>query len=78
MELNRAVRALIVDDFAFARQALKEILETDPGIEVSAVAADPYVAVERIGVQLPDVITLDIEMPRMESLTFLEKLMCQT
>jgi two-component system, chemotaxis family, protein-glutamate methylesterase/glutaminase len=77
MELNRAVRVLIVDDSAFVRQALKEILETDPGIEVIAVAADPYVAAERIRVQLPDVITLDIEMPRMDGLTFLEKLMGQ-
>ena len=77
MELNRTVRVLIVDDSAFVRQALKEILETDPGIEVIAVAADPYVAVERIRAQLPDVITLDIEMPRMDGLTFLEKLMGQ-
>ncbi len=68
---------LIVDDSAFVRQALKEILETDPGIEVIAVAADPYVAAERIRAQLPDVITLDIEMPRMDGLTFLEKLMGQ-
>ena len=77
MELDRTVRVLIVDDSAFVRQALKEILETDPGIEVIAVAADPYVAVERIRAQLPDVITLDIEMPRMDGLTFLEKLMGQ-
>ena len=56
---------------------MKEILETDPEIEVIAVAADPYMAVERIGQQLPDVITLDIEMPRMDGLTFLDKLMSQ-
>jgi len=77
MRSNRPVRVLIVDDSAFVRQALKGILETDQEIEVIAVAADPYVAAERIRAQLPDVITLDIEMPRMDGLTFLEKLMGQ-
>jgi two-component system, chemotaxis family, protein-glutamate methylesterase/glutaminase len=71
------VKVLIVDDSAFVRQTLKEILESDPAIEVIAVAADPYAAVERIKAQLPDVITLDIEMPRMDGLTFLERLMGQ-
>ena len=77
MNCNRPIRVLIVDDSAFVRQALKGILETDPQIEVIAVAADPYAAVERIKAQLPDVITLDVEMPRMDGLTFLEKLMSQ-
>jgi two-component system chemotaxis response regulator CheB len=77
MKQNQAVRVLIVDDSAFVRQALKEILETDPEIQVTAVASDPYVAVERIKEQLPDVIVLDVEMPRMDGLTFLEKLMSQ-
>ena len=77
MESTRTVRVLIVDDSAFVRQALKQILETDPEIEVIAVAADPYLAVERIRAQRPDVITLDIEMPRMDGLTFLDKLMGQ-
>ena len=71
------IRVLIVDDSAFVRQTLKDILETDPEIEVMGVAADPYVAVERIQRQVPDVITLDIEMPRMDGLTFLEKIMSQ-
>ena len=77
MNCNRPIRVLIVDDSAFVRQALKGILETDPQIEVIAVAADPYAAVERIKAQLPDVITLDVEMPRMDGLTFLEKLISQ-
>jgi two-component system chemotaxis response regulator CheB len=77
MRPSRPVRVLIVDDSAFVRQALKQLLETDPQIEVIAVAADPYVAVERIKVQRPDVITLDVEMPRMDGLTFLEKIMSQ-
>ena len=77
MKPNSAVHVLIVDDSAFVRQTLKEILETDPAIEVIGVAADPYAAVERIKAQLPDVITLDVEMPRMDGLTFLERLMAQ-
>jgi two-component system chemotaxis response regulator CheB len=71
------IKVLIVDDSASVRQVLKEILESDPQIEVSGVASDPYVAVERIKEKLPDVITLDIEMPRMDGLTFLEKIMSQ-
>jgi two-component system chemotaxis response regulator CheB len=66
-----------VDDSASVRQVLKEILESDPELEVMAVASDPYVAVERIKQETPDVITLDIEMPRMDGLTFLEKIMSQ-
>ncbi len=74
---NKKLRVLIVDDSASVRQVLKEILESDPQIEVMGVAPDPYVAVERIKVEMPDVITLDIEMPRMDGLTFLEKIMAQ-
>src|SRR5215510_14009566 len=77
MNCSRRIRVLIVDDSAFVRQALREILDSDPAIEVIAVAADPYAAVERIKAQLPDVITLDIEMPRMDGLTFLDRLMGQ-
>src|SRR5579872_2711918 len=77
MSTNRPVRVLIVDDSAFVRQTLKEILAGDPQIEVIALAADPYAAVERIKEQLPDVITLDVEMPRMDGLTFLDRLMSQ-
>jgi two-component system, chemotaxis family, protein-glutamate methylesterase/glutaminase len=71
------VRVLIVDDSAVVRQTLSEVLGSDPEIEVIATAADPYVATERIREQLPDVITLDIEMPRMDGLTFLQKIMSQ-
>ncbi|MFN7996744.1 MAG: chemotaxis response regulator protein-glutamate methylesterase [Bryobacteraceae bacterium] len=71
------IKVLIVDDSATVRQVLKEILESDPKIEVIGVASDPYVAVERMKVEAPDVITLDIEMPRMDGLTFLEKIMSQ-
>jgi two-component system chemotaxis response regulator CheB len=71
------IRVLIVDDSASVRQVLKEVLESDPEIEVMGVASDPYVAVARIKEEVPDVITLDIEMPRMDGLTFLEKIMRQ-
>lgn len=73
----RRVKVLIVDDSAAVRQVLKEIIESDPELEVIGVACDPYVAVERIKKETPDVITLDIEMPRMDGLTFLEKIMSQ-
>ncbi len=71
------IRVLIVDDSAVVRQTLSEVLGNDPEIEVIATAADPFVATERIREQVPDVITLDIEMPRMDGLTFLQKIMSQ-
>ena len=71
------IRVLIVDDSAVVRQTLREVLESDPEIEVIATAGDPFVAAARIAEQVPDVITLDIEMPRMDGLTFLRKLMSQ-
>ncbi len=77
MPQDRKIRVLIVDDSASVRQSLKQVLETDPEIEVMATASDPYVAVARIEEEVPDVITLDVEMPRMDGLTFLEKLMAQ-
>ncbi|WP_367345834.1 chemotaxis response regulator protein-glutamate methylesterase [Stenotrophomonas bentonitica] len=69
------VRALIVDDSAVVRQMLSEILASDPGIEVVGTAADPLLAREKIKRLAPDVITLDVEMPRMDGLAFLENLM---
>jgi len=71
------VRVLIVDDSAVVRQTLSGVLSTDPEIEVIGTAADPFVAAERIREQVPDVITLDIEMPRMDGLTFLQRIMTQ-
>jgi two-component system chemotaxis response regulator CheB len=69
------VKVLIVDDSALMRQLLSELLASDPRIEVLGSAPDPYIARERIKAWNPDVITLDIEMPRMDGLSFLEKLM---
>ncbi|MBL9166632.1 MAG: chemotaxis response regulator protein-glutamate methylesterase [Verrucomicrobiales bacterium] len=71
------IRVLVVDDSATVRQSLKEILETDPSIAVMATASDPYMAVERIREEVPDVITLDVEMPRMDGITFLQRIMSQ-
>jgi two-component system chemotaxis response regulator CheB len=70
-------KVLIVDDSAVVRQALSSILATDPTIEVLGTAADPFFAAKKIAKESPDVITLDIEMPRMDGLTFLRKLMAQ-
>ena len=77
MENDSKIRVLIVDDSAVVRQTLAEILSSDPEIEVIGTAGDPFVAAERIAEQVPDVITLDIEMPRMDGLTFLKKIMSQ-
>jgi two-component system chemotaxis response regulator CheB len=71
------IKVLIVDDSAVVRQALQSVLESDPRIEVIATASDPFVAAERLKQQIPDVITLDVEMPRMDGLTFLQKIMSQ-
>ena len=72
------ISVLIVDDSAVVRQTLSEILSSDPAIEVIGTAARPL---RRRGThcasRLPDVITLDIEMPRMDGLTFLQKIMSQ-
>ena len=73
--VSRAVRVLVVDDSALMRQLLTAILETEPSIKVVGSARDPYDAREKIKALSPDVITLDIEMPRMDGLTFLDNLM---
>lgn len=69
------IRVLIVDDSALMRQLLAELLSKDSEIEVIGSAPDPYIAREKIKLLNPDVLTLDVEMPKMDGLTFLEKLM---
>ncbi|PIE17332.1 MAG: chemotaxis response regulator protein-glutamate methylesterase [Proteobacteria bacterium] len=71
----RPVRVLIVDDSALVRVALSRILAAQPDIEVVGTAMDPFVARDKIAELKPDVLTLDIEMPRMDGVTFLRKLM---
>lgn len=75
---KKLIRVLIVDDSAIVRQALSDILNSDPQIEVIATAADPLIAMERMKEQIPDVITLDVEMPRMDGITFLQKIMADS
>ncbi len=71
----RKTRVLIVDDSALVRRILSEALANEPDLEVVGAAADPYAARDLILQLKPDVLTLDIEMPRMDGLTFLKKLM---
>jgi two-component system, chemotaxis family, protein-glutamate methylesterase/glutaminase len=71
------IKVLIVDDSAVVRQTLQSILSSDPEIEVIGTASDPFFAAKKIAQEVPDVITLDVEMPRMDGLTFLKKIMSQ-
>ena len=75
--MDKKIQVLIVDDSSVVRQTLQEILGSDPRIQVMAVAPDPFAAAARIAECVPDVITLDVEMPRMDGITFLQKLMSQ-
>ena len=72
---RRPIRVLIVDDSALVRSLLSDILNAAPGIEVVGVAADAHVAREKIKQLNPDVLTLDVEMPKMDGITFLRNLM---
>ncbi|HLJ39264.1 MAG TPA: chemotaxis response regulator protein-glutamate methylesterase [Steroidobacteraceae bacterium] len=72
---KRKVRVLIVDDSALVRRILSEVLGADPAIEVVGTASDAYVAREKIKQLNPDVLTLDVEMPKMDGVTFLRNLM---
>ena len=69
------IKVLVVDDSALVRKLLSAMLSRSPDIEVVGTASDPYAARERIKKLNPDVITLDVEMPRMDGITFLENLM---
>ncbi|MCA9460589.1 MAG: chemotaxis response regulator protein-glutamate methylesterase [Nitrospira sp.] len=72
---RKTIRVLVVDDSALIRNVMSEILSEDPEIEVVGTAPDPYVARDKIKALNPDVLTLDVEMPKMDGLTFLQKLM---
>ncbi|MCU0793314.1 MAG: chemotaxis response regulator protein-glutamate methylesterase [Opitutaceae bacterium] len=75
MIANKPIRVLVVDDSAVVRRLVSDALNADPAIEVVGTASDPFMAKERIVALSPDVITLDLEMPRMDGLTFLGILM---
>lgn len=71
------ISVLVVDDSAVVRQVVKKSLDTDPGIEVIGTASDPLFAMQKMKERWPDVIVLDIEMPRMDGITFLKKIMAE-
>jgi two-component system chemotaxis response regulator CheB len=71
------INVLLVDDSAVVRQVLQAVLERDPNINVMGAASDPIFAMSRMAKQWPDVIVLDIEMPRMDGITFLKKIMSE-
>ena len=71
------IKVIVVDDSAVVRQVVTEMLQEDPGIEVLCAVADPILAIARMNVQWPDVIVLDVEMPRMDGITFLKKIMAE-
>jgi two-component system chemotaxis response regulator CheB len=69
------IKVIIVDDSAVVRQVLSTLLNADPGITVTATAQDPIYAMQKMNLNWPDVVVLDVEMPRMDGITFLKKLM---
>jgi two-component system chemotaxis response regulator CheB len=71
------IKVLIVDDSAVVREIVQQVLDSDPAIQVIATAMDPLFAMEKMKTQWPDVIVLDIEMPRMDGITFLHKIMAE-
>ena len=73
--MDKKIRVLVVDDSMVMQQLLTEILNSDPQIEVVGTASNPYIAREKIKLLNPDVLTLDVEMPRMDGLAFLRNLM---
>lgn len=75
--MKKLIRVLVIDDSALVRQTLSDIISSDPQLEVVGKAADPFFAAQHIRKEVPDVITLDVEMPRMDGLTFLRTLMAQ-
>lgn len=77
LNTKNKIKVLVVDDSAVVRQTLSAIIESDPVLVLMGTASDPYVAAKKMLEEVPDVITLDIEMPRMDGLTFLRRIMTQ-
>ncbi|MGE5490144.1 MAG: protein-glutamate methylesterase/protein-glutamine glutaminase [Actinomycetota bacterium] len=75
--MSKEIRVLVVDDSAVVRQVMTSILSEAPGIKVIGAAPDPIFALEKMKKEWPDVITLDVEMPRMDGITFLKKVMAE-
>jgi len=74
---KKKIKVMVVDDSALVRKVMTEVLTSDPEIEVIAQANDPIFAIKKMKEQMPDVITLDVEMPRMDGITFLKKIMAE-
>ena len=68
--MKRSIKVLVIDDSALVRQTLREIIDSDGQLEVIGTAGDPYQAANKIREEIPDVITLDVEMPRMDGYEF--------
>jgi two-component system, chemotaxis family, protein-glutamate methylesterase/glutaminase len=77
MSMAEKIKVMIVDDSALVRQVVSQALAADPGIEVIATAADPLFALQKMKTLWPDVLVIDIEMPRMDGITFLKKIMAE-
>ena len=75
MNINGEIKVLVVDDSAFMRKSITMMLESDPQIKVVATARDGLEAIEKIKTFKPDIVTLDVEMPRMDGLTTLKIIM---
>ncbi|MCP4431091.1 MAG: chemotaxis response regulator protein-glutamate methylesterase [Gammaproteobacteria bacterium] len=73
----KKIKVMLVDDSALVRSTLADVLSSDPEIEIMATAADPFIAAKKLRKELPDVMVLDVEMPRMDGITFLQKIMTQ-
>ena len=73
--MNPIIKVMVIDDSAVVRQVFTALLGAAPGMQVIAAVADPLLAIERLKQQWPDVIVLDVEMPRMDGITFLRKIM---
>jgi two-component system chemotaxis response regulator CheB len=77
MSAKGRIKVIVVDDSAVVRQVVTAMLGEDPEIEVIAAVADPILAISRMNAQWPDVVVLDVEMPRMDGITFLKKIMSE-
>lgn len=75
--MSERIKVMIVDDSAVVRQVVSQALATDPGIEVIGVASDPIFALQKMKATWPDVLVIDIEMPRMDGITFLKRIMAE-
>ena len=77
LQSKKIIKVMLVDDSAVVRQTISEVLNSDAEINVIETCQDPYIAAQKLRNVIPDVIVLDVEMPRMDGITFLQKIMSQ-